>query len=585
MLRITLLIVSLASGFWAFSQLETNYWFFGTRGGLDFSCHPPMPIVGVSHNIQEGCASISDADGNFLFTTNGDIVWDRNFNPMPNGSGLSGFCSSNWNSNTQPAIIVPDPANIYRYFVFTTDCVEDTLSGGFRYSIVDMTENGGMGDVILRDQLLYTPTCEKVTATTNDNGGYWVVSHEFGTNRFFAYEVTPSGVSGPVISSTGQIHNYTPISAPIPVNIPEQVGRGTLKFSPAGDKLISLSTPDDWGYDSCYVIHPEIFDFDKTTGIITSGFMIQHPDSLAYYGAAFSVDGSKLYLSGAWYHPNVHQFDLSLSTPDMITNSRTPVNVSSVPPYIHQSGAIALANDGKIYLATGGDWLNIIHSPNDSGANCGFEFQGVMLRDCPLPVWSNWSLPNFIQSYFAPSIIHDNCSDHITADFNHSNACVNEVVQFNDQSTIFPETIQQWSWNFGDPASGAANFSNLQDPVHLFTAPGSYQVELVVQTDLDPVCKIDSITYTVVVEACTGIFEEDVNRFQIFPNPSENYFTLSLPTTSFTDLKLYDPTGKFIWSDQGYFDRLEFGHDLASGIYFLRVAIEDHTKYFKIVKK
>ncbi|MBX7227889.1 MAG: PKD domain-containing protein [Chitinophagales bacterium] len=41
-------------------------------------------------------------------------------------------------------------------------------------------------------------------------------------------------------------------------------------------------------------------------------------------------------------------------------------------------------------------------------------------------------------------------------------------------------TILGWSWNFGDPASGTNNISALQNPVHNFSAPGTYHVCLYV---------------------------------------------------------------------------------------------------------
>ncbi len=36
-----------------------------------------------------------------------------------------------------------------------------------------------------------------------------------------------------------------------------------------------------------------------------------------------------------------------------------------------------------------------------------------------------------------------------------------------------------YSWNFGDPSSGASNFSNLTDPSHVYNTPGTYTVTLV----------------------------------------------------------------------------------------------------------
>ncbi len=57
---------------------------------------------------------------------------------------------------------------------------------------------------------------------------------------------------------------------------------------------------------------------------------------------------------------------------------------------------------------------------------------------------------------------------------------------FTDQSApgIGAVPITSWSWQFGDPASGPANQSTLQDPTHEFSQPGAYQVTLTI-TDAD----------------------------------------------------------------------------------------------------
>ncbi|HEX7251846.1 MAG TPA: PKD domain-containing protein, partial [Thermoanaerobaculia bacterium] len=52
---------------------------------------------------------------------------------------------------------------------------------------------------------------------------------------------------------------------------------------------------------------------------------------------------------------------------------------------------------------------------------------------------------------------------------------VGGTVQFTDTSTGNPTA---WSWNFGDPGSGPANTSVLQNPTHSFSAAGTYNVSL-----------------------------------------------------------------------------------------------------------
>lgn len=65
------------------------------------------------------------------------------------------------------------------------------------------------------------------------------------------------------------------------------------------------------------------------------------------------------------------------------------------------------------------------------------------------------------------------------AEFTFDGGCQGSQVQFTDQSATNGGTaLVQWLWNFGDPASGIANTSNLQHPVHIFNAPGTYTVTL-----------------------------------------------------------------------------------------------------------
>lgn len=61
--------------------------------------------------------------------------------------------------------------------------------------------------------------------------------------------------------------------------------------------------------------------------------------------------------------------------------------------------------------------------------------------------------------------------------------CETRVIDFTDVSTANTGTVTNWQWNFGDPGSGAANTSALQNPSHVFSTAGSYTVTLTVTTD------------------------------------------------------------------------------------------------------
>ncbi|PJB59423.1 MAG: hypothetical protein CO098_03485, partial [Bacteroidetes bacterium CG_4_9_14_3_um_filter_41_19] len=62
-----------------------------------------------------------------------------------------------------------------------------------------------------------------------------------------------------------------------------------------------------------------------------------------------------------------------------------------------------------------------------------------------------------------------------------ANTC--DTVHFTDQSSVSGATIISWNWNFGDPLSGTNNFSTLQNPTHIYTLSGSYDVRLIVESD------------------------------------------------------------------------------------------------------
>ena len=67
------------------------------------------------------------------------------------------------------------------------------------------------------------------------------------------------------------------------------------------------------------------------------------------------------------------------------------------------------------------------------------------------------------------------------ADFDYDGVCPGAPVQFYDLTTFLDlASIVSWSWDFGDPASGADNTSTDKDPTHIFSADGDYTVSLTV---------------------------------------------------------------------------------------------------------
>ncbi len=67
---------------------------------------------------------------------------------------------------------------------------------------------------------------------------------------------------------------------------------------------------------------------------------------------------------------------------------------------------------------------------------------------------------------------------------------------FTDTSKISAGTIASWSWNFGDPGSGATNISALQNATHRYNSIGNYTAKLIVVSNAG--C-VDSLLQTFTV--------------------------------------------------------------------------------------
>jgi len=340
---------------------RTHNWYFGFGAGLDFSSGTAIAALGGDMYSNEGIATISDTSGNLLFYTDGDTIWDVTHNSMPSGAGLLGGCTDN--SMTQSALIVPQPGRDSIYYMFSVGCfIPDSP---LRYSIVDMSMNGGLGDVVLANQLLLDNATEKLTATHHANGcDIWIMTQRID-NDFYLYLLTDLGL---ITTPTIQNSSYTG----------SQFNDSYLKFSPDGSKI---ANPYHWSFPPDTLI---LYDFDNSIGTITNpiGLTLWNNSTEESYGIAFSPDNTKLYgtthgaTSGTSY---LYQFDISSGVQAIIQASKTIID--SLLGF-QSFWAAQIGADGKIYVVretTNLDSLSVIHNPNALGAACNFERNGVYL--------------------------------------------------------------------------------------------------------------------------------------------------------------------------------------------------------------
>ncbi len=63
--------------------------------------------------------------------------------------------------------------------------------------------------------------------------------------------------------------------------------------------------------------------------------------------------------------------------------------------------------------------------------------------------------------------------------FNVDGQCINSSIIFTDKTTTNFGSVNNWSWNFGDPAT-YGDTSKIKNPTYIYTQPGNYDVQLTV---------------------------------------------------------------------------------------------------------
>jgi Secretion system C-terminal sorting domain len=378
-----------------FSQSST--WYFGINGGLKFNANgTTSPIVGSQTNVYEGCAGLTDTSGNMLFYTDATNLWNGANNNLISGT-LLGKPSS-----THGALVVPMPGNnCNRYLVFTTEGIENTQFpiNGVSVALVTVTGTYPSHTISYSSSVSIlgngTQFAEKLAATSDGNGGWWLVAHNYspsttGGNNFYAFHIENTtaftSLNSSIAIKNALLSNANIQSVGIAHKANNGIGynaQGQMKFNKAGNKL-ALALAGSRMF--------ETFSFNKSNGNLTLDNSVVINGGGNVYGIEFSPNGNLLYVS-EFYNPDpsIYRkfYQYNLSSPTL-----TRIIIDSIANVTYEYNALMLGPDDKIYMAGPGlnnTSLSVINNPDVVGVSCNFSKFTV-----PISGFSLLSLPSVI---------------------------------------------------------------------------------------------------------------------------------------------------------------------------------------------
>jgi gliding motility-associated-like protein len=494
----------------------------------------------------EGCTSFCDANGELLFYSNGGgrlpvsgqdggKIWNKNNEVMYDMQGQEG---GGW-SAAQSSVVVPAPGEANIYYLFTMEEIEFDLDGvvpsepngrGLRYFKIDMSLNGGLGEVIEADVQVYDYSYEGICAIRHANQtDYWILINQ-DTTGIGVYSVTQSGV---------QLAGIYPT--------PFSTSGGIIKASPY---------PYVPGQTCCNKVMTQagLFDFDLNTGVMSFAADLGGANS-SYF--EFSPNGQYLYAAV------IDQFNAStqLIQYDILLAHSTGQDLSATAQVIEQNfdgNYMQLAPDGKIYytyltfdLATGSIATGIgsINCPNTSAPTVSlsvFSYPSDFVTSFgffALPNFPAWIFYNSYEAQiqFGPDTVY---------------LCAGETLLLNAGEGT------SWSWG-GAAASNTGQFFTV-------TGPGIYSATV------NGACGSGS-DQIVVLPCANGEPVDSSNVAFVFPNvisPNDDgindFFEIdNMPAN--TEVIILNRWGNVVFSSTNYLNNWDgkdtSGQNLLEGIY------------------
>ena len=443
---LALMLLLFTQGVYAQTK-EGNNWYFGHRAAMTWNQTQtivnngktltglPTPITSSAMSQTEGVFCMSDRDGNLLFYSDGMTIWNRNNQVMHNGTGLLGHVSS-----AQSGIVIPYPGRPNEYITLSVGLNSENR---IAYSIVDMSLQGGLGEVTTKNVLLtghLGVLGESMSAVRHSNGvDFWIVAVEKGAHsRLGVWEVTTAGLNTVSVGA----YNLA-ISPPS-----DATANGYLRFSNDGKYFAWPEHRRSYGI-ATRIVH--IGEFNPSDGTFSNMKFIE--SSIRAYGVEFSPSNEFLYVVGDESTSDIRAYNFS-------TLLTTPVNAAQaglIKTFPERAGALQLGPDGRIY-GSSSPWIIVIDNPDD-------PINATVHRVLGLTSEGRLGLPNFLPHIFAPTPKEGEIGTNQTICNNTPPAQLTSIADAEcDTETItylWQRSTDSLSWS---NATGTNNLSTYQPP-------------------------------------------------------------------------------------------------------------------------
>ncbi|MBL7914550.1 MAG: T9SS type A sorting domain-containing protein [Bacteroidia bacterium] len=337
-------------------------------------------------------ATICNAQGDFLMSTNGIWIANANNDTMMYGKGLNpGSGASSWPYGlpmTSNVVFLPYPDDTLKYILIHHS--QEQYGAGYPAfqlykTVIDVQLDSGLGAVINKNEIILEDTLNwGIGCVKHANGrDWWVLMVEQASSKIYKLLITPYEV----ITASQSLPNahYSWFNG------------SQIPFTMNGDRF-SYTANDSINHNS-YIVTA---NFDRCTGNIYNDTSIQLTFGTYLWGTAFSASGNNLY---ACTSEKVFQIK---------TDSMTVDTIAYFDGFISPPGQTCcetgfwnmyLAANSKIYITSGSSVQHIheMNYPDSSGVACDLQQHAIDLGSYQhlraVPNHPNYNLEHVVGSF------------------------------------------------------------------------------------------------------------------------------------------------------------------------------------------